>query len=144
MIEQLFNKKRAPFMTVRNGQLHLNDEAFNELTVQIQSAQPVRKLFAARRLKCWSMDCTTGKDGHFCEFCTERSACSLRLQLRLVCRIEEQDSPAILEVPKYSFHAFDRMLEDIGGLDKLPDTLVQISTVRAENGWTNLDFKAIF
>lgn len=143
MIEKLFNNKRAPFITVRDGQLHIRDDAFSELTVQIQSAQPVRKLFTARRLKCWSLDCTTGKDGQFCELCNERSACSLRLQLPLIYRIEGQDNPAILEVPKFSFRAFDRMLEAIGGTDNLPDTLVQITTVRTESGWTNLEFHTL-
>lgn len=144
MIEKLFKQNRAPFITVRDGQLHVGDNAFTELTVQIQSAQPVRKLFAQHRLKCYSLDCTTGKDGQFCELCSERNACSRRLQLRLVYRIEEQDNPAILEVPRFSFRAFDRMLEHIGGIDKLPDTLVKITTVRTESGWTNLDFEALF
>ncbi len=144
MIEKLFNQKRAPFITVRDGQLHIGGSTFTELTVQIQSVQPVHKLFKERRLKCWSLDCTTGKDGHFCEFCSERSACSRRLQLRLLYRIEQQNHPAILEVPKYSFRAFDRMLEKVGGVEKLPEVLVQITTVRAESGWTNLDFQALF
>lgn len=144
MIEKLFSQSRAPFITVRDGRFHIGDEVYSELTVQIRDARPVRKLFAARRLKCYSLDARVGKDGQFCELCTERKACSRRLQLRLVYRIEEQDNPAILEVPTFSFRAFDRMLENIGGIDKLPDTLVQITTVRTENGWTNLGFRALF
>ena len=134
MIEKLFSQSRAPFITVRDGKLHIGDSAFSELTVRIQEVSPVRKLFAARRLKCYSLDARTGKDGQFCELCSERSACSRRLQLRLTCRIREQDKPAILEVPTFSFRAFNRLLEDIGGIEKLPDTLVEISPVRAENG----------
>ncbi len=144
MIEKLFTQSRAPFITVRDGRLHIGESAYSELTVQIQEVSPVRKLFAARRLKCYSLDARVGKDGQFCELCGERGACSRRVQLRLNCRIGEQDQPAILEVPTFSFRAFDRLLEDIGGIEKLPDTLVEISPVRSENGWTNLQFRALF
>ncbi len=144
MSEKLFSQSRPPFIAVRDGKLRIGDDAFRELTVRIQEARPVRKLFAARRVKCYSLDARTGKDGQFCELCSQRGVCSRRLQLRLACRIGEQDHPAILEVPTFSFRAFDRMLEDIGGIDKLSCTLVRITAVRTENGWTNLDFRALF
>jgi hypothetical protein len=144
MIEQLFQAARAPFITVRDGRLHLNGAAHEQLTVQIHDVRPVRKLFVDRRLECYSLDCRTGKAGRFCELCPERRPCSRRLQLRLVCRDAEEPTPAILEIPKYSFAAFDRLLEEVGGIEKLADVLVTVAAVRTESGWTNLDFQLLF
>lgn len=144
MIEQLLDTGRAPFITVRDGQMHVGGRACTELTVQIHEARAVRKLFAGRRLQCYSLDCRTGKNGRFCELCPQRRDCSRRLQLRLVYREEEEDRPAILEVSKFSFRAFDRLLQQIGDVDRLPEALVVISTVRTESGWTNLDFRVLF
>jgi hypothetical protein len=144
MIEQLLHAGRAPFITVRDGRLHVDGTAYTDLTVQIHEVRPVRKLFVERKLKCVSENCRTGKNGRFCELCPDRRACSRRLQLRLLYRDEDRDSPAILEVPSYSFRTFDRLLEKTGGLDRLQETLVVVSAVRAENGWTNLQFDVLF
>jgi len=144
MIEQLLHTGRAPFIAVRDGQMHVGGGAYTELTVQIHEARAVRKLFAGRRLQCYSLDCRTGKNGRFCELCPQRRDCSRRLQLRLVYREADEDNPAILEVPRYSFRAFDRLLKEVGGVEALPGVLVVISTVRTESGWTNLDFQALF
>lgn len=144
MIEQLFHTERAPFITVRDGQLHVRNAAYTDLTVQIHEIRPVRKLFVDRRLQCWSLDCRTGSNGSFCELCQDRRSCSRRLQLRLIYQDAGQDNPAILEVPKYSFHAFDRFLEKVGGIDKLTGVMAVISAVRCSNGWTNLEFNMLF
>ncbi len=144
MIEQLFHTTRAPFITVRDGRLHLADSAYAELIVQVHEARPIRKLFSARKVKCHSPDCRIGKTGTFCELCADRGRCSQRLQLRLVYRDGNEDHPAILELSTHSFRAFDRCLEQIGDIRQLPDVLLRISAVQAKNGWTTLKFEPLF
>ncbi len=144
MIEQLFHTARAPFITVRDGCLHVGDSAYTELTVQVHEARAIRKLFIARRVKCHSPDGRTGKSGIFCELCPDRDHCSQRLQLRLVYRDGEQDRPAILELSKHSFRAFDQCLEQIGDIHQLPNVLLRISASQAQTGWTTLQFEPLF
>ena len=144
MIEQLSHTARAPFITVRDGCLQVGDSAYAELTVQVHEARPIRKLFIARRVQCHSADGRTGKGGIFCELCPDRDRCSQRLQLRLVYRDGEHDRPAILELSKHSFRAFDQCLEQIGDIQELPKVLVRISAIQPDNGWTTLFFEPLF
>jgi hypothetical protein len=144
MIEQLFQASRAPFIVVRDGHLHAGTKSYGQLTVQIHEVRPVRKLFAGRTLQCWSLDCRTGKNGQLCEVCARRQRCSRRLQLRLVYRDQDQDQPAILEVPGHSFHALDQCLEQLGDLQRLPEVLVLIKPIETETGRTVLQFQLLF
>jgi hypothetical protein len=145
MIEQLFQSTRAPFIVVRDGQLHVNGCHFSQLTVQIHDVLPVRKLFRDRALKCYSLDCRKGNNGQFCELCPERRRCRRRLQLRLVYRDSDgNDHPAILEITPPCFPAFDRCCEQIGDMSRLPKILVLVKPTRKENGWTNLCFEPLF
>lgn len=144
MIEQLFQTSRAPFITIRDGHLHVRDRVYAELTVQIHEVLPVRKLFVQRKLQCYSLDCRTGKTGQFCELCPERRRCHRRLQLRLVYRDGDQDQPAILELAGHSFRAFDQCLEQIGDVQQLPTVLVLISPIETQTGWTTLQFQLLF
>lgn len=144
MIEQLLRTGRAPFVAVRDGQLHIEADAFDRLDVRIHEIRPVRKLFDGRRLVCYSLDCRTGSRGAFCEMCPDRRACSRRLQLRLLYTHDHREDPAILELSKHSFRAFDELLRQIGDMRQLPDILVAISAVQTATGWTNLEFQKIF
>jgi hypothetical protein len=145
MIEQLFQRTRAPFIVVRDGQLHVDGCAYTQLTVQIHDVLPVRKLFRDRTLQCYSLDCEKGNNGRFCELCPERRGCGRRLQLRLVYRDrDENDHPAILEITPPSFPAFERCCEQLGDINEWTDLLLLIKTVRTENGWTKLRFKPLF
>lgn len=144
MIEQLFETSRAPFVTVRDGHLHVQGRAYAQLTVQIHEILPVRKLFVQRKLQCYSLDCRTGKAGQLCELCAERRHCHRRLQLRLAYRDGDQDQPAILELPGHCFSAFDQCLEQIGDIQQLPTALVLIKPIESETGWTTLHFQLLF
>jgi hypothetical protein len=140
MIEQLFQTSRAPFIVVRDRQLHVGGCAYSELTVQIHEVLPVRKLFIERKLECYSLDCRTGSKGQFRELCTNRRLCGRRLQLRLTYRHEQQDHPAVLEIAQHSFHNFEKVLADAGAIEALPGVLVQIAASRTATGWTELHF----
>ena len=144
MIEKLFEPERAPFVAVRDGRLHVGERAYDELAVQIHEVLPVRKRFVNRRLECYSLDCRQGRNGRLCELCAERRGCSRRLQLRLAYRDGEVERPAILEIPVYSFKAFDAFLAQVGAVDRLPDILTVVTPVKTRAGWTNLEFKALF
>ena len=144
MIEQLFRQTRAPFIVVRDGQLHVNGCAHDELTIQIHEILPVRKLFRERKLKCYSLDCQTGKNGRFCELCADRRRCGRRLQLRLVYQHDRKDHPAILEIPQRSFPAFEKLLTEAGAIEKLHNALVQIIPTRTPGGHTELHFQLLF
>jgi len=144
MIEQLFQTPRAPFITLRDGQLHVGPQAYGEMTVRIVEVQPVRKLFTGRRLECFSLDCRTGKAGRLCELCAERRRCHQRLQLRLLYHDQDQDHPAILDLPRHSFQALDQCLAQIGGLERLPTVLLLLKPVATETGWTTLQFHLLF
>lgn len=144
MIEQFFETSRAPFITIRDAHLHVGARTYAELTAQVHEIRPVRKLFVGRTLQCYSLDCRTGKTGQFCELCAQRQRCSQRLQLRLVYRDGDQDEPAILELPRHSFDAFDQCLEQIGDLQRLPEVLILIKPVESETGRTTLQFQLLF
>jgi len=144
MIEKLLQTGRAPFITVRDGQLHIGADAFAKIEVCIHEVRPVRKFFDGRRLVCYSLDCRTGKHGRFCEMCPDRQACSRRLQLRLLYNSGDREEPAILELPKHSFRAFDELLQQVGDIQRLHDVLVAVSAVQTASGWTNLEFQMIF
>jgi hypothetical protein len=145
MIEQLLHAARAPFITVRDGSLHVGDNAYGELTVLVHEARPIRKLFNGRKVTCHSLDCRTGKNGTFCELCPDRHRCSQRLELRVVYRNDGQDDhPAILELSHHSFRAFDQCLQQIGDIGKLPTVLVRITAVQKDNDWTTLRFEPLF
>ena len=144
MIEQLFHTARAPFITVRDGSLHVGDSAYAELIVQVHETRPIRKLFNGRKVTCHSPDCRTAKNGTFCELCADRTRCSQRLQLPLVYRHGDEDHPAILELSHHSFRAFDQCLEQIGDIRKLPTVLLRIAAVQHDNGWTTLKFEPLF
>ena len=135
---------RAPFIVVRDGRLHIGSDSFDQLDVRIHEIRPVRKLFEARRLLCFSLDCRTGSREQFCEMCPDRRACSRRLQLRLLYCHDHQEDPAILELSRHSFRPFDELLRQIGDLQRLSEILVTIRTVRTASGWTNLEFQKIF
>jgi len=144
MIEQLFQTSRAPFIVVRDGQLHVDGAAHAQLTVQIHEIAPVRKLFVQRRLECYSLDCQTGKKGQFCELCPDRRRCGQRLQLRLVWTDAGQSRPAILEVPKPGFHAFDELLRQAGSVEDLLKALVEVTASQTPDGRTELQFRLLF
>ena len=144
MIEQLLQTGRAPFIAVRDGRLHIGADAFDKLEVFIHEIRPVRKLFDGRRLACYSLDCRTGKNGRFCEICPDRSECTRRLQLRLLYIRGERQEPAILELPKHSFRAFDELLQQVGDIRQLPEIMVAVNAVQTATGWTNLEFQKLF
>ncbi len=145
MIEQLFQSTRAPFIVVRDGQLHVHGSSYTQLTVQIHDVLPVRKLFGDRTLQCYSLDCQRGNNGRLCELCPDRRRCGRRVQLRLAYRDQdENDHPAILEITPPSFPAFDRCCEQLGNINELTGLLVLIKPVQTENGWTKLRFKPLF
>jgi len=144
MIEQLLKIGRAPFIAVRDGQLHIGSDAFDRLEVHIHEIRPVRKLFEKRRLVCYSLDCRTGKNGLFCEICLNRRTCSRRIQLRVLYTHDNQQNPAILELSKHSFRAFDELLGQIDDIQQLPNIMITVRAVRTASGWTNLEFQKNF
>ena len=144
MIEELFRPTRAPFIVVRDGQLHVDGCAYSELTVQIHELLPVRKLFRNRKLQCYSLDCRTGKKGRFCELCADRHRCGRRLQLRLAYEQDGQKHPAILEIPQRSFPTFEQLLAEAGDVQALLNALIKIIPTRIPGGHTELQFQLLF
>ena len=140
MIEQLFRQTRAPFILVRNSHLHIGDQAYEQLKVCIHEVTPVRKFFNDGKLKCYSLDCRTAKNGQLCELCPDRHRCSRRVQLRLAYLDGDQQKPAILEIHRNWFAAFDNLLKSVGTIDDLPNIPLTIKPV-LRNGHTDLDFQ---
>ena len=139
MIEQLFRQTRAPFIIIRNSHLHIGEQAYELLKVYIHEVTPVRKLFNDGKLKCYSLDCITAKNGQLCELCPQRNRCSRRVQLRLAYLEDNQLKPAILEIHRNWFPAFDKMIKSIGEIDLLPKILLTIKPV-LHNGHTDIEF----
>jgi hypothetical protein len=140
MIEQLFRQARAPFIVVRNQLLHIGDREYKQLKVYIHELTPVRKLFNEGKLQCYSLDCRTAKNGRLCELCPDRHHCSRRLQLRLAYLDADQQKPAILEMHRNWFAAFDNLLESVPTIDDLPHIPLTIIPV-LHNGHTDLEFQ---
>ena len=139
MIEQLFRQTRAPFVFVRNQHLHIGDQAYEQLKVYIHEVNPVRKLFKDGRLKCYSLDSRTAKNGQLCELCSDRHQCSRRVQLRLAYLDGAQQKPAILEIHRNWFAAFDNLIKSIGKVDHLSSIPLTIKPL-LRDGHTDLDF----
>jgi len=139
MIEQLFRQTRAPFVVVRNQRLHIGDQAYEQLKVYIHEVNPVRKLFKDGTLKCYSLDCRTAKNGQLCELCSDRHQCSRRVQLRLAYLDGAQQKPAILEIHRNWFAAFDNLIKSIGKVDHLSSIPLTIKPL-LRDGHTDLDF----
>jgi len=140
MIEQLFRRARAPFIVVRNSHLYVDNKAYEQLKVYIHEVTPVRKLFNGGKLQCYSLDCRTAKNGQLCELCPDRHRCSRRVQLRLAYLDGNQQKPAILEMHRHWFVAFDNLLESVGSTDDLSKIQLTIRTI-LHNGHTDLEFQ---
>ncbi len=142
MIEQLFRQTRAPFIVVRDSQLHIGDQVYEQLKVFIHEVTPVRKLFNDGKLQCYSLDCRTAKNGQLCELCSDRHRCSRRVQLRLAYLDGKTQKPAILEIHSNWFAAFDTLLKSVGPIENLPKINLTIKPLQ-DNGRTNLEFHRI-
>ena len=142
-VDSLFARHRAPFITIRDGHFHVGPKAFTQLVVLLSEVKPVRKFFDHRILKCYSLDCRTGKDGRLCELCSDRRACSRRLQLRLAYTDHGQRHPAILELPQHSFHAFDALLRQVGDMDHLLNVPIGIKPIDGPDGRSTLEFELL-
>jgi hypothetical protein len=142
MIEQFFRPARPPFILVRHRRLYIGDQEYEQLNVCIHEITPVRKLFVAGKLQCYSLDCRTAKNGRLCELCSDRHRCSRRLQLRLAYGEGQHQKPAILEIHRYWFDAFDKFLKSIDLIDNLPKITVTIKPEQ-NNGRTNLEFHRV-
>ncbi len=142
MIEQLFRQTRAPFVIVRNSHLHIGDQKYEPLKVYIHEVTPVRKLFNDGKLQCYSLDCRTAKNGQLCELCPNRHQCSRRVQLRLAYLDGGQQKPAILEIHRNWFAAFDKLLKSMPSIDDLPHIPLTITSV-LRNGHTILEFQRL-
>lgn len=140
MIEELFRQTRAPFIVVRNSHMHIGDQVYEQLKVCIHEVTPVRKLFNDGKLQCYSLDCHTAKNGKICELCSDRHRCSRRVQLRLAYLDGDQQKPAILEIHRNWFAAFDNLIKSIGAIDDLPNIPLTIKPV-LRNGHTDLEFQ---
>ena len=142
-VQGLFTQHRPPFITFHDSTLHIADKAYTQLTVIIHEIIPVRKFFQKRKLKCYSTDCRTGKDGTFCELCQQRHQCSQRLQLRLAYFDGPVQHPAILELPQHCFEAFNRILNEVGDFDHLKLVPIGIKPIDRSNGRLTLEFQLL-
>gem|GEM_PF-1164218 len=143
-VGDLFARHRAPFIIVRDCQFHIGTESYHQLTVFIHEIRPVRKFFEKRTLKCYSLNCRTGKRGQLCELCVDRHRCSRRLQLRLAYAKDRSTRPAILEVPEHSFHAVDDLLREAGTTDDILHVPIGIKVIESAAGRPSLDFEMLF
>lgn len=142
MIEQFFRQARPPFILVREHCLYIRDQQYEQLNVCIHEITPVRKLFDSGKIQCYSLDCKTAKNGKICELCSDRHRCSRRLQLRLAYLDGQKQRPAILEIHRNWFAAFDKLLKSVGPIENLPKISMTIKPIQ-NNGRTNLEFHPI-
>jgi len=140
MIEQFFRQARPPFILVRDCHLYIDDQQYEQLNVTIHEITPIRKLFVNRKIQCYSLDCRTARNGQLCELCNNRHRCSRRLQLRLAYMQGQKQMPAILEIHRNWFPAFDLLIKSVGPIENLPKITLTIKPVK-NNGRINLEFQ---
>jgi hypothetical protein len=100
----------------------------------------VRKLFGNGELLCYSLDCRKAKNGQLCELCADRHRCSRRVQLRLAYLDDGLPRPAILELHRYWFAAFDRVADKLAPDENLAELPLRIQVVSGLQGRQMLEF----
>lgn len=140
MIHELFQKSKPSFISIRGTHFRLNNVQFPHLDILIQDMLPIRKLFIDKKLSCYSLDNTTGKNDQYCALCRQRFRCQQKLRLMtLVHNIEKKPVPAIFEIDPRSFDSLEQVIQNIGK-DKLFDILMTIQVIHDEKNRTAIEF----
>lgn len=140
MIQELFEKSKPAFISIRGTDLILKNVPFPHLDILITDLLPIRKLFTDKKLSCYSLDNTTGKNGQYCALCRQRFRCHQKLRLMiLVHNIEKKLIPAIFEIDPRSFDSLEEVIQNIGK-QKLFDTLMTIKVVYDQKNRSIIEF----
>ena len=146
MIRELFKTDQPTYVSIDHNGFVINDQLHQLLEVRIQDIIPVRKFFQDRKLACYSLNNTTGKNGQYCALCRNRYRCRRRIRLMTLMLNGGPDPvPAIIEISPASFDALDSLLDRVDAA-QLPHTLVTIR-IRISDTVSNsrvLEFVPVF
>ncbi len=144
MIREMFKTDQPTYVSVDHNGFVVNDQQHQLLEVQIQDIIPVRKFFQDRKLTCYSLNNTTGKNGQYCALCRNRYRCRRRIRLMILMLNAGPDPlPAILEISPASFDALDVLLDRVDDA-QLSHTLVMVRISDTVSKSIMLEFVPVF
>lgn len=140
----ILNETNLRFIGVKPKRFVIDGKGHSELEVFIEDIIPVRKFFEGKKLRCYSTDGNTGKEGKHCSLCRDRFKCRKRMRLMvMVQNIAEKPVPALLEINQQSFDHLKAFLESVEQ-DKISSTMVRLSVGENEKHALTVLFATLF
>lgn len=144
MIREMFKTDQPTYVSIDHNRFVINDQTHQLLEVQIQDIIPVRKFFQDRKLACYSLNNTTGKNGQYCALCRNRYRCRRRIRLMtLMLNAGPDPLPVIIEIAPPSFDALDALLDRVDDA-QLSHTLVMVRISDTVSKSVVLEFVPVF
>ncbi len=138
-MKSLFQKPRPDYVRLNESNFQIGQQLFPMLSGFIQEVSGVRKFFQDRKLKCYSLDNKTGKDGKYCSICTDLPQCRMKIRITLLLLCRKEPLPAILEIDYYYARSLEHLLEQIPQ-NQLSKTKVAMKIVYDENNRKEVEF----
>ena len=136
----IFDQK-PPFLRIQSEGFRLQEELLPELRFRIHDFTCLRKLFAAGRVQCYSLNATTAPDGKQCCLCAWNYTCNRILRLMIMIENTPTPTPAILDVNELSFPDIQPILDQLPP-NRTHDTLIS-ATIERRNKRTLIRFQII-
>ena len=136
---KFFDKPRPSYVCISDENFKIGGQLYPMLSGFIQEISPIRKFFQDKKLKCYSLDNKTGKDGRFCAICKDLPHCRPKIHLVLLLLIAKETLPAILEIDQYYAHSLEQLLEKIPA-KRLKTTLINMKITYDENNRKEVEF----